>query len=111
MQIKVVQHQISYKKVTRCTCLSSPGVKLWCLKNWYVSNIILNWNRKVDSILGWMLCKLTIISKNCLNKNGLELNFVKKVSGWTCLSPTGVELEGSKDWYVSNIILHRSAQK
>ncbi len=33
---------------THCVCLSPPGVKLWGSKDWYVSNLVLYWNGKVD---------------------------------------------------------------
>ncbi len=49
-------------------------------KDWYVSNIILYWNRKVDPFLVRTLPKLPIISKNCSNKSCWELNFIQKKS-------------------------------
>ncbi len=51
-------------------------------KDGYVSNMILRWNGKADSLLGWSLPKLPIISINCSNKSCWELNFVQK-SQWT----------------------------
>ncbi len=46
------------------------------------------------------------VAKNCSNKSFLELNFIQKLSGLPCLSPTGVEIGGSSDWSVSNIMLY-----
>ncbi len=40
--------------------------------------IIIYWNEKVDSLQSWTLQKIPIISKNVLNKNCLELNFLQK---------------------------------
>ncbi len=34
----------------------------------------------------------------------------KKVPERICLSPPGVDLESSKDWYLSDIILYRSGK-
>ncbi len=71
-------------KINICghTRLSPPGMELRGSKDWYVSNIILYRNRKVDSLSGWMLPKLQIISKNCSNKSCSELNFIQK-GQWT----------------------------
>ncbi len=81
-----------YKKVNGHSCLSPPGLELGgCSKYWYVSKIILYWNRQLDSFPGWLLPKLTIISKNCSNKSCLELNFIQKVQENICLSPPRVE--------------------
>ncbi len=44
-------------------------------------HIIMHWNRKVDSLSGWTLLKLLIISKNCSNISCSELNFVQE-SQW-----------------------------
>ncbi len=84
VQIKV-EDCISYKKVSRRPSLSSPGVAPRGSKDWYVSNIIMYWNGKVDSFLGWRLSKLPIISKNCSNKSCWEINFFLK-SQWTHIS-------------------------
>ncbi len=46
-----------------------PEVELRCSKDWYVSNILLYLNRKIDSLSGWTLSKLPIISKNASNKS------------------------------------------
>ncbi len=70
-----------YKKVSERTCLSSPGVELWGLKDYHIWNIIMYWNVKVGSLEGSMLAKLPIISKNCSNKSYSELNFVLKSEG------------------------------
>ncbi len=42
-------------------------------------------NEKVDSLRGWMLQKIPIISKNSSNKNCSELNFLQKTQ-WTHVS-------------------------
>ncbi len=73
---KKVLYWISYKKISGDACLSPSWVEIWGLKDWYVSNIILYWKRKVDSLLGWTLPKLPIISKNAPNKSCWALNFV-----------------------------------
>ncbi len=77
----------------------------WGSKDWYVSNILLYWNMKVDKISGWTLRKLPIISKNSLNQSCSELISYEKDSGRTCLSPPGVEQRCSKDCYLWNIIM------
>ncbi len=86
--------------------LSSPGVEVRGSKYWCVSNIILYWNGKVDTPYGSTLPKLQIISENASNKSCWALNFVQK-SHWVhmCISPRS-GARGSKDWYVSNIILY-----
>ncbi len=61
------------------------GAELRGSKDGYVSNIILHWNGKSDSFLGWRLPKLPIISNNCSNKSCWELNFVLK-SQWMHMS-------------------------
>ncbi len=78
VEVKVVESWISYKKVSGRTSLSPPGVELGGSKDGYVLNMILHWNGKVDSFLGWRLLKLRIISNNCSNKSCWELNFVQK---------------------------------
>ncbi len=95
-----------YEKITGHSYLSHPGVELGGLKDWYVSKIILYWNGKVDSISGWTLPKLPIISKNYSNESCWELNFVQK-SQWAHMSifPRS-RARSSKDWYASNIILY-----
>ncbi len=73
-------------------------------KDWYIWNIMFYWNRKVDSRSGWSLPKVhkkivqVKVVQNCIS--------YKKVRGHTCLSHSGLELEGSKDWYILNIILY-----
>ncbi len=74
-----------YKKVSGRTSVSPPGVELVASKYWYVSNIILYWNEKIDSFMGWRLPKLPIISNNGSNKSCWELNLVQK-SRWTYMS-------------------------
>ncbi len=44
--------------------------------------------------------------KKTSNKSCLELNFVEKRPRTHMSIPPGVELGGSKDWYVSNVILY-----
>ncbi len=106
VQVKLIENWISYKKVSGRIYLSPPWVELRGSKDILVSNIRLYWNRKIDSLLGRMLPKLRIISKNCSNKSCSELNFLQKVSGRTCLSPPGVELWGPKNCHFLNIIMY-----
>ncbi len=40
-KIKIVENEISYKKVNGHTCLPPPGVELGTSKDGYVSNILL----------------------------------------------------------------------
>ncbi len=61
VQINVVQHYISGKKVGGCICLSPTGVELGAWKIATSQNIISYWNRKVDSVSGWTLKKLPVI--------------------------------------------------
>ncbi len=62
--------------------------------NWYVSNIILYWNGKVDSLPGWWtLQKILITSTNALDKNCSELHFLQKTEGSVSLSLLRVKLE------------------
>ncbi len=75
-----------YKKVSGRTGLFPLRAELGCSKDWYVSNITLYWNGKVNSILGSTLPKLPIISENGSNKCCWALNFKKKkVSGCICI--------------------------
>ncbi len=98
IQIKTVQNWISYKKLTECKCLSPLGVELGSSKDCYVWNIIVYGNGKVE------YCKkMNITSKNELKVVEKQI-FHKNVTGHIYLSPPGMELEGSKDWYVWNII-------
>ncbi len=46
VQIKIVENEISYKKVNERTCLPPAGVQLGASKDGYVSNILLYWNVK-----------------------------------------------------------------
>ncbi len=108
--IKVVEHQLSYKKVSGHTCPSSPGMELGDSKDWYVSNIILYWNGKVNSLSGWTLSKLLVISKNYSNKSFWELNFVQK-SQWAHTSISPKSEARSKDWYTLCIILYTETRK
>ncbi len=61
---------------------------------------------KKFTFYSWMLQKLPSISKNVSNKNCWALNFVQKICGRICLSPSGVELGGSKDSHVWHIIMY-----
>ncbi len=69
IQIEVVENWISYKKVSGHTSSSPPGVEPGGSKDWYVSNIMLYRNGKVDSFLGWRMPKLLIILKNSSNES------------------------------------------
>ncbi len=72
-----------------------PGVKVGAPKN-DMSQIILYWAGKVDSVLGTTQLKIHIILENALNKSCWALNFVQKSQWRICLSPPGVELGASK---------------
>ncbi len=50
-----------------------------------------------NSLYGWTLPKIPIITKNAKNNNCSEFNFLQKSSGRMCLSAPGVELGGPKD--------------
>ncbi len=94
----------------RQNCLSHPGVELCSSKDWYVSNIILYWKEKGDSLEGSMLPKLPIISKIVQVKVIKNWISCKIVRGHTCLSLLGVELWGSKDYHLWNIIMYRNGK-
>ncbi len=56
--------------------------------------------------LGLNAAKISVISKNCSNKSCWEVNFVQKGQfRHISISPRSL-VRGSKDGYVSNIILH-----
>ncbi len=68
---------------------------------------ILYWNRKVDPLGGWMLSKLSMISKNCSNKSRWKLFPTKKsVGAHVYPPPPGVVAGRSKDCHLWNIIMH-----
>ncbi len=50
LQIKVVEHCFSYKKVSGCICLSPQGVELGGSKDSHVLHIVMYKNRKVDVV-------------------------------------------------------------
>ncbi len=87
LEIKVVEHWIPYTKVRGSTCLSRfpPRVELGGFKDCYISNIILYWNGKVDSVWGSPQIKIRIISENASNKSCWALNFEQK-SQWAHMS-------------------------
>ncbi len=58
--------------------------------------------------LGLNTAKNTHYMKKGSNKSCSELNFVQKVLECICLSPPWVELLGSKDQYVWNLIMYRN---
>ncbi len=63
---------------------------------------------KLDSLWGSALPKIRITSKKASNKSCSELNFVKKVGGHICLSPSEVELGGfsiSIHYKISNVLI------
>ncbi len=105
IQIKVVENWILYNKVSRHTCLSLPRVELGVRKI-DVSNIILYWNGKVDSLQGSALPKIRITSKNTSNESFWAINFIQKSQWSHMFVSTGSGARGSKDWYVSNVILY-----
>ncbi len=63
------------------TSLSSPGVELGDSKDCHFPNIIMYWNCKLETLKGWTLPKLVIITRNTSNKSCSELNFLQK-SRW-----------------------------
>ncbi len=63
------------------------------------------WNRKVELLYDPMLLKVRITWKKAWNESCSELDFVHKRM---YLSPLGVELVGSKDQYVSDLIMYRN---
>ncbi len=85
VQIKLVENWILYKKVSGRICLSLPGVEQAVSKDWYVSNIMLYQNGKVDSLQDSTLPKIHIITKSCSNNSCSGLNFVQK-SQWMHMS-------------------------
>ncbi len=72
LQIKVVENKIRNKKLTGCTCLSPLGVQLLDSKDcrYHIWNIMY-WNGKEDSLWGWMMPKIPIISENALNESSI----------------------------------------
>ncbi len=52
-QIKVVQNYIFYKNFTELICLFPSGMELEGSNDCRGWNIILYWNMKLDSLLGW----------------------------------------------------------
>ncbi len=58
------------------------------LERWYGLNIKLYWNRKLHSLLGWMLPKIHNILKKASNKSFSALNFGQNSSqGHRSISP------------------------
>ncbi len=55
------------------------------------------WSDFVDSLWGWTLQKVPIMSENDSNTNCSELNFLQKLAGRISLSSPDVELGGFKD--------------
>ncbi len=91
----------------------SVGAHVYLLSEWGLgalkidmSQIISYWTGKVDSVWSSTLLKICFISENALNKSCWALDFVQKCQ-WThmFISPRS-GARGSKDWYVSSIILH-----
>ncbi len=105
LQIKVVRHWISSKKVRELICLSPPGVELGDSKDWQVPSIILKGNSKLHSIYCSILRKIRTASKKFQIKVVRNWISSKKVRERVCLSPCGVELGCSKEWQVRSIIL------
>ncbi len=89
LQIKVAKNWIPKKKVCGHTCLPPTRVELGsCSKYCYVSNIILYWNGKVDSVWSSTLPKIRIIWEKASNKSCWALNLVQ--------SPHSSTLEGDR---------------
>ncbi len=61
-------------------CLPSSRVELRVFKDWYISNIILYWNVKVDSVWGSTLPKIRIIWEKVSNKGYRALNSLQTVT-------------------------------
>ncbi len=78
----IIMLKITILKKKRCYRLYFHLLMVICTR--ISLNIILYWIGKVDSLSGWMLPKLPIISKNCSNKSW-KLNFVQK-SQWAHMS-------------------------
>ncbi len=78
LRIKVVKDSVSYKRNSGPICLPSPAVELGGSEDWFVSNIILYRNGKVNSLSGSTLPKIHIIWENASNKSCRALNSVQK---------------------------------
>ncbi len=86
------------------------GVELGDSKSWLVRNIIMYGNKKIDRLWDWMLPKLPIIYGKVSNKSCWDFNYLQKTQ-WAQISIfTRVELGGSKDYLVRNIIMYRSGK-
>ncbi len=123
------------------------GESIDTLTIWYVWNLIMYRNWKLDSLWGSTLPKRRILWKKASNKSYSKSNLAKKARERICLSPPGstlpkrrilwkkasnksysksnlakkvrericlspprVELEGSKDQYVWNLIMYRNGK-
>ncbi len=86
LQIKVVEHWILYKKVSRrIVCLSPVGVELRYFKDFHIWNIIKYKNEKVDSI---GLCVNICRSQKCAS-DGCCDNSLRRTKScvWSFLLP------------------------
>ncbi len=77
LQIKIVQNQIFYKKLSRRIYLSSWGVELGSSKDYHFWNTYYNAQEwQVGSLKAWTLPTIQILSKNTSNKSRSELNLL-----------------------------------
>ncbi len=76
--------------------------------NLHILNIIMYYNGKVCSLWGSTLPKIRITSKKLQIKVVQNWISYKKVRERICLTPPWVELDGSKDQYVWNLIIYRN---
>ncbi len=106
VQIKIVENEISYKEVSGCAYLPTPGVQLRAFKNRHVSNILLYWNGKVNALWAEHYRNYQLYQKMVQIKIVENEISYKKVSGHAHLPPTGAQLGASKNRYVSNILLY-----
>ncbi len=86
------------------------GVEVRGSKSCHLWNIIMYKKGKVVSLQSTMLPKIHIISKNASNKSCWALNYVQKSQKSICLPPLGVQLVGSKNCHLRNIIMYKNGK-
>ncbi len=86
----------------------SPNIEARGSEDCHIWNIIMYWNGKVDSLYGWMLQKLLIISKNVQNT---ELNLLQKTKRKYIYIYLRSGASGLQWYAISEILLYTSIGK